>query len=430
MRVGVCHVRSILPFRDPRTHCAVLARSAVLDRIGAMTSPGSPVSARRLSGADPHTDSGCRRFHTVIGAGLVMLAVLAHEVRAQVPFDPVMTVHLGLDYGLDFFGARLFRPALQAASDDGYVALRGAVSTRGGWLFDTRAERRLGHSPWRAALWSKMSSMERNRFHGSGNLTDASQPSDFYLLEQRLLDIGSSLLVPLPGYRSEVSFGPVFRYVYTGGSTDTAGTARGVIALLQPYGAGEFSQFGFRADLSIGTVEPDSQTHEGIRLEVGGRAFPAWMDLQRPFGSASATLSIFGVAPTVSRPTLALRLGAERVFGNPPFYELAYVGGKRSLRGFRKQRFGGDLALFIDSELRLHAWRFSVRNREIEGGPLALLDAGRVYVDGLSEGGWHVGAGGGIWLLDRRSGRMVSAAVASSQDGIRAYAAVGFPFWP
>jgi hypothetical protein len=31
-------------------------------------------------------------------------------------------------------------------------------------------------------------------------------------------------------------------------------------------------------------------------------------------------------------------------------------------------------------------------------GVLGFADAGRVYVDGQSPGGWHTAAGGGIWV--------------------------------
>jgi len=41
---------------------------------------------------------------------------------------------------------------------------------------------------------------------------------------------------------------------------------------------------------------------------------------------------------------------------------------------------------------------------------LAFTDAGRVYVNGSSPGGWHVVAGGGLWfgVLDQATGFSVT----------------------
>jgi len=55
-------------------------------------------------------------------------------------------------------------------------------------------------------------------------------------------------------------------------------------------------------------------------------------------------------------------------------------------------------------------------------------DAGRVYVDGSSPGGWHSGVGGGVWaaLLDRAN--TVSTGITKSHDQTVFYVGLGFPF--
>jgi hypothetical protein len=58
-------------------------------------------------------------------------------------------------------------------------------------------------------------------------------------------------------------------------------------------------------------------------------------------------------------------------------------------------------------------------------GVFALADAGRVWVDGDSPGGWHTGIGGGIWLT--ALGQTFSVAAAHG-DGNRFYLQKGMSF--
>ena len=58
-------------------------------------------------------------------------------------------------------------------------------------------------------------------------------------------------------------------------------------------------------------------------------------------------------------------------------------------------------------------------------GVSGLLDAGRVYVDGESPGGWHHARGGSIWFAT--PALSVSATYARGADD-RFYADIGLPF--
>jgi hypothetical protein len=55
-------------------------------------------------------------------------------------------------------------------------------------------------------------------------------------------------------------------------------------------------------------------------------------------------------------------------------------------------------------------------------------DAGRVYVDGRSPGGWHTGVGGGVWvaLLDRANTATVGITHSREQTSVRAGFGFGF----
>ncbi len=395
--------------------------------------------------------AGCvgRRSQISTVAILLVLVVLAPlvplgQARAQVaPTDPAerlpgLKSHLNVQYGVDFFGLGVYRPALRASALDPLVTVRGVVSTRGGILVESGVVKRLGHSAWSTALTGSLSTMERNRFYGFGNSTDAGRPGSYYQLEQVQLRLAASVTWDLPGYGNYVTLGPLLEQLATEyeveighGDDDADGDHDGgVVADLRPYGIGRFRKLGFGTAVGFGSAGPRSGVAAGMRFDAAARMYPAWLDLTSPVAVTTVSVKAFAVMPWALEPAVSVRLSAGRVFGDAPFHESVFLGGRRSLRGFQKQRYAGDLALALNSELRLNPLRLRVAGRPIESGPLALLDVGRVYVDGASPGGWHVGAGGGLWLRDNRSQRTVSAALVRSTEGLRAYVAVGFPFWP
>jgi hemolysin activation/secretion protein len=124
---------------------------------------------------------------------------------------------------------------------------------------------------------------------------------------------------------------------------------------------------------------------------------------------------------------LATRVGGRRVWGDYPWFEAAFVGGSKSLRGYRKNRFAGDASLYGSVEARL--WLF--KGRLIapgRWGVFALTDAGRVSLQGDSSGGWHTSYGGGIFFQMFTLNTVFHAAVAHGDEGTRWYVDYGFAF--
>jgi hypothetical protein len=61
-------------------------------------------------------------------------------------------------------------------------------------------------------------------------------------------------------------------------------------------------------------------------------------------------------------------------------------------------------------------------------GVFGAADAGRVYVDGESPGGWHSGAGGGIWIAFLDRSNAVSLGFTSSKEGTLLQGGMAFGF--
>ena len=130
---------------------------------------------------------------------------------------------------------------------------------------------------------------------------------------------------------------------------------------------------------------------------------------EHPFTQVSGSATTFFELNVPTHPVLAFRGGGQKVWGDAPFHELAYIGGRGTLRGMDAQRYAGDASLYGTSEIRIPVAR--VRHvLPIDLGVLGFTDAGRVYVNASSPGGWHVVAGGGLWfgVLDQATGFSVT----------------------
>ncbi len=129
-----------------------------------------------------------------------------------------------------------------------------------------------------------------------------------------------------------------------------------------------------------------------------------------------------------TNPTLALRAAAKKVWGRVPYHEAAYIGGGGTLRGFDRQRFAGDAALYGNAELRFDLGTFKFLTLPTDFGVFGLADAGRVYVNGSSPGGWHTAGGGGVWFGPVSRTSTVSFAVARSTEQTSVYLGIGVMF--
>ena len=162
----------------------------------------------------------------------------------------------------------------------------------------------------------------------------------------------------------------------------------------------------------------------GVEIEAEAVAAPPVWALEQAFGRVGGAASLFLPIPFTRGPVLALRGGGTRLFGEFPFFEAAFLGGSHTLRGFQRERYAGDSMLFGNAELRVPLVEMELVARGTLGLS-GLMDAGRVYVDGESPGGWHHAAGGSIWFATPVLS--VSATYAHG-EGDRFYADVGLPF--
>jgi outer membrane protein assembly factor BamA len=125
--------------------------------------------------------------------------------------------------------------------------------------------------------------------------------------------------------------------------------------------------------------------------------------------------------------TLAFQSMAQKVWGAFPYYEAAFLGGRESLRGFRRFRFAGDATLNGRAEMRMKFFRAKVIV-PTGFGILVFGDAGRVWFKKESPGNWHTAFGAGVWVAPLRRRVTFSLSAANSTEGLRFNAGGGFAF--
>jgi outer membrane protein assembly factor BamA len=258
-------------------------------------------------------------------------------------------------------------------------------------------------------------------WYGAGNDTDESGDRDFYEVKRGLIRAEPTTTVHVSeDFEADLNV----RFDYS--RTDTVPDEPTLVSETRPYGVGSFGLASIGAGARLDTRDRIVATTRGPFVLANARFFPGVLDLSegaftRIGGEASTYLSL----TEKGDHTLAIRVGGEKIWGDPPYFEAAFLGGHSTLRGYRSERFAGDATVYGSAELRLRIASIGLFV-PWHVGVLGFTDIGRVYVDGASPGGWNSSAGFGVWgapIYRRMTG---TATVAFSPEGPMFYLGTGF----
>jgi Omp85 superfamily domain len=233
------------------------------------------------------------------------------------------------------------------------------------------------------------SQMAATLFRGFGNDTPLLTSDDARVWHDRLR-LEASLLQP-HGSRWSTRLGALVDY--TDPEPDP-GTPAAALPFAQTEGIG---RVGAVAGVTVDGRDDAIFPRSGFRFDVTGTGYPPFWDLDDPYGRADFLGAAYLPIDLGLNAVLAARAGGSAAFGEYPFYDAAFIGGSRSLRGFGFQRFAGDQSAFGSAELRVPVTEAKILVRGTLGVS-AFGDAGRVYFDGDSSGGWHTALGGSLWF--------------------------------
>jgi len=244
-------------------------------------------------------------------------------------------------------------------------------------------------SPLHFAVLARVSRLQVVNYYGEGN-TSGGGADAFFAAQQRQWLLQPAVAYDL-GASGELSLGPVVQYSTTDSVPGT------FIAETQPYGVGDFGQAGLQIRARYDTRRRNGSFGSGVLLELGGRMFPAIWSVTSAFGDVAAAATALIRIPVATKPTVMLRGGGRKVFGVYPWNESAFIGGAATVRTLVLQRYAGDASLYGSAELRVPLVNFPLVV-PLNVGMFGFVDAGRVYLEGASPGGWHTAVGAGVWV--------------------------------
>jgi hypothetical protein len=153
----------------------------------------------------------------------------------------------------------------------------------------------------------------------------------------------------------------------------------------------------------------------------------AQLDRPASFGQVQTSMSIYLSFRRYPKVVIAERIGAGVSIGNPGFFQMFYLGGDNGLLGYRKNRFAGTSIAYNNLEVRIKLFDFASYLFPGQFGLTAFNDVGRVWAKGEASGKWHMGYGGGIFIVPAET-IVVNGILGISEEGVLPYISLGFRF--
>ncbi|MFK8161348.1 MAG: metallophosphoesterase [Lewinella sp.] len=240
-------------------------------------------------------------------------------------------------------------------------------------------------------------------FYGFGNESvneEETRGLNFNRVRQQHIHFAPKLL-RRPNPATEYTFGPRYSTIQTArtegrflaeNSDDSAET--GIFS--------NYSYLGLEADFSFDNRDSKAMPTRGIHLELAGSYEVSLAGPGESFPQLSGALTINQRLDRRGNLVLANRVGYATVFNdNLAYFQAATLGGvgpDSNLRGFRRERFSGQSAFFLNNDLRIRLLSSSRRAVPFSFGVLAGYDLGRVWLEEEDSTTWHYSYGGGIFV--------------------------------
>jgi len=116
------------------------------------------------------------------------------------------------------------------------------------------------------------------------------------------------------------------------------------------------------------------------------------------FSSTKASLEFYQTRSLYFPITLGLKGAFSNTEGDVPFYKLSTLGRTTGLRGFSRDRFSGNTAFSINTQLAVEFGTVKTVIAPLTFGTFGFYDAGRVWTPGDESNRIHNGYGAGIYF--------------------------------
>lgn len=234
-------------------------------------------------------------------------------------------------------------------------------------------------------------------YAGIGNNTERPVDNpDFYRVRQSAFYIYPAIKKRFGGNAGFISLGPFYEI------NDIQPTSGRFITSPENGLGGEIFQTkqfaGGKFLFDFSSVDNIFSPHTGIRFNAG---FDWRSNLanQNNFGSLRAKFAFYNALDAKENIILASQIGTGIIFGHGyEFFQMATLGGKQGLRGYRTERFYGNSSIWHDTDLRIRLGSSYNPTLPLTYGIFGSFDYGRVWLENDPSKNWHYSYGGGVWL--------------------------------
>lgn len=338
-------------------------------------------------------------------------------------YTPDFGLFLGWGIRLEDYAFRTAPYAYRMGLQGGYAF--GANKTEIEYEADIRSTVRGG----RFLIKAKTTGLDLVKFYGFGNesrLAKNVDKAEYYESEQQRYQIETKLEYPAEGML-KFSVASALKYIDIDLEPGT------FLNESKPYGISNKLLGSLSAGIQIDTRTGGTTALEGFFLQTQATYYPKIFQNDFDFAKLKAEARVYIPLP-LKLSRIALKASAEKIWGTYPFFEAAYLGGVKSIRGYNQQRFAGDASVFGGAELRLYTTKIKFLV-PIYCGPLIFGETGRVFLDGENTSDkWHTGVGGGLWFsfINPLYTLSISAAQSIGEDDmdktLKLYLVAGFTF--
>ncbi|MBV6644844.1 MAG: BamA/TamA family outer membrane protein [Cyclobacteriaceae bacterium] len=233
-------------------------------------------------------------------------------------------------------------------------------------------------------------------FEGN-NIPNFDDPIDFYRIRTDIGYVGASFFRQI-GEKGEFSVGSISRRakveLQDGKFINDPGNGLDLDKISEDH-----LYSGVRSAFSLDARDNSILPSRGVYFNASVERQWGLNDVAEDFTMLSSDFSFYLSTRLPARLVLASRVTFQHLLEDDvEFFNLAKLGGRSNLRGFRRTRFYGHTAFTHNLDLRLKL--FSFRTYIFPGslGLLGFYDTGRVWLDGEQSDTWHNGGGFGLWL--------------------------------
>ena len=265
--------------------------------------------------------------------------------------------------------------------------------------------------------------LEITRFYGFGNETIRDEKlleEKYYNVSQKYFGTGIYFNIPVV---KDLEFQPGLLLEFS----HVMKKKERLITELNPYGLGDHDFFALSTLIRFDNRDNEAFPFEGYYFSLNSEIYPDALNNKDFFGKVSFDGRTYLTYHFITDYTLALRTYSEAAWGDYPFYKGASIGGKKTLRGFSRDRFVGNYSLMGSAELRYFLADISFLV-PFKLGMNLFSDCGRVFLENKSSDMWHSSYGGGFWFSINK--RLVNFSInyAKSPETFRIYLSLGQMF--